>query len=484
MYKTERIVPAEFQPSRFESDGEIVLRNEKVRYHTVSEDTVFYGDDGKPIASIFSYSYFRKDVEHPEDRPVIFGYNGGPGSSSMYVHAGFLGPKRIVCGEDVNARNALPPYEVIDNPDCLLDVADIVVIDPVGTGYGLLIDPNAAGQFYGIEEDAEALLVFIEKWLHRYNRWLSPKYLVGESYGCTRNAVALGIASTAGKEHSYRIAFDGAVMIGNTVTPGKYFGQDMPVESAVLGFPTYAGVNWYHRHPSDQSVEAFVAEAKAFADTEYQLALYRGASLSGEERAHIIERVCYYTGVSEQYLTDHNLRIDDAGYRSEVLRPMGKSVARYDGRFTRPQYEPREAEEKYGIWDDASSDRFAPYFLSALSGVILPALNVSLDRVYVGSTRMYETWNKKETMGTTAEHLRRAMHRTPGMRTFFANGWFDLCTETGYVYYTMDQAGLPMDRVSLKGYPSGHMIYLGEANVAELCQDIRRFLAGENPTND
>lgn len=482
MYKTENFTAADFKPARFESDGEIVLHGQTVPYHTVSEDNVFYTNDGKPIASIFSYSYFRKDVEDTSTRPVIFGFNGGPGSSCMYVHAGFLGTRRLSYGEP-DRPTALGPYTVIDNPDCLLDIADIVLVDPVGTGYGVLLDDDKKDQFFGIEEDAEALLTFIELWLHRYNRWLSPKYLVGESYGCTRSAIAAGIAATSGKEKSYGVSFDGLVLIGNTVTVGKYFGENIPVEPSVLGFPTYAGVNWYHNHPSDQTVEEFVKEAKAFADTEYLLALYKGESLSKEEKEHIEDRVMYYTGVSREYLEKRDLKIEDDTFRAEVIKSKGLAVSRYDGRVTRPLYKSQLVEESStGLRDDATADRWDTYFYAALNGDLLPRLNVKLDRSYAPICSYYKTWNKSETMGTTAEQLRNAMSCTPGMRTFFANGYYDVCTEFGYVWHTLDHAGLPKDRVYVKGYPSGHMIYLGEDNVHALCSDIRTFLLGKDPS--
>ena len=162
MYYTESICQDGFKPSRFESDGRITLRGEDVSFHTVSEDNVFYGTDGKAIASLYSYSYFRTNVENVEERPVIFAFNGGPGSSSKYVHAGFLAPKRIHYSEPLDRPSSLPPYEVIDNPECLLDIADIVIIDPVGVGYGVLLDETKKDEFYGIEADAEALLAFIE----------------------------------------------------------------------------------------------------------------------------------------------------------------------------------------------------------------------------------------------------------------------------------------------------------------------------------
>ncbi len=481
MYTTEKIKPEEFVPARFESEGTITLKGKKIPYHTVSEDNVFYNKDGKPIASIFSYSYFRSDVKDTANRPVIFAYNGGPGSSSVYVHVGFLGTRRVVYGEP-DRPTAFGPYEVIDNPDCLIDVADIVLIDPVGTGYGLLLDEEEGKNFLGIEEDAEALLNFVEKWCRKYDRMLSPKYLVGESYGCTRSATAAGIAATGGKDRLYGIAFDGIVMIGNTVTVGQYFGREVPVESSVIGFPTYAGVNWFHHHPTQQSVEEFVAEAKAFADSEYVLALYKGEALSEQEREHIIERVTYYTGVSREYLERNGLKINDSTYRSEVCKPEGKAVGRYDGRITRPLYTPEVDEDKIGRGDDATSDRYDAYFYAALTGDVLPKLNVRLDRNYVNLAVFYRNWNREVKWGTTAQQLRNAMVQRPGMRVFFANGWYDLCTEFGHVYYTLDHAGLPKDRVYVKGYKSGHMIYIGEENVRELCADIRKFITGKDPT--
>ena len=169
MYKTESFKPDTFKPARFESDGKITLSGKEIPYHTICEDNVIYGPDGNPVASIFTYAYFRSDVEDTSNRPVVFAYNGGPGSSCMYVHAGFLGTRRMQYDE-VDRESAFGPYKVIDNPDCLIDIADIVLIDPVGTGYGVLIDESKKKDFFGIEQDAEALLTVLEAWVRRYNR--------------------------------------------------------------------------------------------------------------------------------------------------------------------------------------------------------------------------------------------------------------------------------------------------------------------------
>lgn len=489
MYTTENFTQNSFTPKRFEADSTIVLNGQTIPYHTVAEDNVFYDKSGKPIASIFSYSYFRSDVADPSNRPVLFGFNGGPGSASYFVHAGFLGTKRVTYTENITRETSLPPYEVIDNPDCLLDIADIVVVDPVGAGYGILLDEEKGDQFFGIEQDAEALVYFIEKWMHKYHRFMSPKYLVGESYGCTRNAVAAGIAAGGSKTRGFALSFDGIVMIGNTVTTGKYFGREIPVEHSVIAFQTYAAINWYHNHPTEQPIEEFIEEAKAFANHDYLLALFRGESLSKEERDAIIEKVSYYTGCSKQYLEDRNMKIDDRTYRLEVIKEQGKSVARFDARITRDRYTPEVEEQSKGVFDDASSNAYSSYYLSACCGVIFPMMGIEMDRTYVTGINMWDRstgkskWNQDETLGTTGEQLNKAMRKVQGMRTFFANGRFDTATYTGYIDHLLTHAGLPMERVCRKNYNAGHMLYFGEENCREMCADIREFVLGGMPSN-
>ena len=310
----------------------------------------------------------------------------------------------------------------------------------------------------------------------------SPKYISGESYGCTRAATAAGIASSRSHERSYALAFDGIVMIGNTVTTGKYFEREVPVEHAVVAFPSYAAINWYHNHPTEESLDDFVKRAKEFADTTYLLALYQGSSLSDQEREKVIAQIMAFTGVSRQYLTDRALRIDDETFRLEVAKDKGISVARFDGRITRPRYLPEAVENIAGIYDDASTDRYGAVFFGVTTGVSFPKLNIHLDRPYVPSACMYDLftkkdrWNREAPMGTTGEQLRSAMYRTHGMRVLFANGYYDTATHIGIIHYMLDHAGLPMDRISLKSYPSGHMIYIGEDNVKALSSDIREFI--------
>ena len=483
MYNT-----ASFSPARFTAGGALVLGGQRVAYETVCEDNVFYGEDGRPIATIFSYSYFRTGIQDPARRPVLFCFNGGPGASSMMVHAGCFGAKRVQYPASTEAHPALPPYPVIDNPDCLLDAADIVLVDPVATGFGLLLDETSGEHFFGIEADAEALLSFISRWLTKYRRWNSPKYLVGESYGCTRAATAAGIAVSGGPARSYNIAFDGVVLIGNTVTVAKYFNRGAPVEPAVEALPTMAAIHWYHHHPTGQTVEEFAAEAAEFAATEYLVGLYRGEALTGGAREALKKKLQYYTGVSTEYLEARDLRLERFSFCTELLKDQGKAVSLMDGRFTRPLCQPRCAEDLPGCPSDAAMERYSPFFRGALNGEIFDALGLQdFDRSFVPSCSLGtelvpgSRWNFETGQLISGDRLALAMRTTPGMRTFFANGWYDLCTQTGIVWHTAAHTHLPAERTFFKGYPAGHMAYLGEENVRCLASDIRRFINGQAP---
>ena len=471
-----------FEPLRYEGGGSLEIHGERISYHTVSEDTVFYDGCGKPIASVFSFSYFRNDVPNPENRPVIFAFNGGPGTSSFMLHAGFLGTKRVSYSEDVDSVSGLPPYAVSDNMDCLLDTADIVLYDPVGTGFGTLLDESRGEEFFGIEKDAEIFLCFVEKWLQRYNRWLSPKYVIGESYGCTRAATAAGIATRRSPYRSYDFAFDGIVFIGSTVTTGKYFSREVPVEPSVLSIPSLAAVNWYHNTDHSTPVGKWVEEAKSFADSEYLLALYLGRRLEAEKKVDIQKKLMYYTGVSEEYLKEHGMRIDVLSYRSEVIKNKGRSVSKLDARLTRPLYEPETDEYTYLRDPDAiSKGKYNTAFVSVLQGSIFPVLGIeNCPRLYVPSAPLNKKWDYEAEL-TTAKHLYNAMQRTPGMRAFFASGYYDMTTEIGVTEYMLDHASLPSERVFHKGYSSGHMIYIGNDTCRELSEDIRVFINGRCP---
>ncbi len=475
-----------FEPLRFTSEGnKLTVNGKSLTYNTVSEDNVFYDDDGKAIASMFTYSYFRTDIEDNTNRPVIFCFNGGPGTSSEMVHTGYVGPTRLKYAKDIDdPATPLPPYESVDNEYCLLDVADLVVIDPVGTGFGRLIDQSKKDLFLGIEPDATSFNTMIQKWLDRYERWKSPKYLMGESYGCTRATTIVGMSTFGDQDRAYGTAFDGVILIGNTVTGGQSFHANKPVFEGVLSIPTLAAVHWYHHHPSTQKLEDFVYEATNYANDEYLRMLMKGEAMTDEEKESVIEKLGYYTGVSREYLEARNLVIEDVTYRSEVCKTEGKSVSRLDGRITRPLYELGLSNDTWGVKDDPAPGKYDPFFEGVLRGDVFKKLNIKTDRSFMNSSRFYESWNNNIKDRNTAQCLADTMRRMPTMRAFFINGWYDLCTETGILWYTLNHSNFPKDRIYFKGYESGHMAYLGEKNVKLVCDDIRKFVTGKAPRTD
>ena len=463
-----------FEPARFEAHGTLPVAGEEISYKVISEDNLFYKEDGTPIASIFSYSYFREDVEHPQTRPVCFVFNGGPGSSCMMLHTGFFSVKRLDY-KDVLNPPTVAPFPLIDNPCSLLDIMDLVMVDPVGTGFGRLLDESAAGQFYSIEQDAEAFLHFVEQWLVRYDRWLSPRYLAGESYGTTRAVMAAGLGAAGTEHRSYGITFDGLVLIGNTVTDDdncyRYWFQQ-----PVAMFPTIAATNWYHNHPTQQPLSAFVDEAWQFAVSQYLPALYLSDGYPAEKREALLDRLCYYTGMTREYLTEHNLNINGYDVLYNVIHDRAADAGLYDGRFSLPKHTARGGEYNV-IADDPCMGLYTPYFTAAVNGVLRKTLNITFDRAFISSNKQInKTWDRSFHGRSTAQWLVATLRLNADMRVLFANGYYDFCTLLGVVYNTVNRSGLPKDRVEICAYEAGHMAYLGEDNAQKLSDDIRRFV--------
>ena len=279
------------------------------------------------------------------------------------------------------------------------------------------------------------------------------------------------------------MAFDGLILIGNSITTGRYFNQDIPTELSVLAFPTAAALNWYHRHPTQQPLETFVGEARAFAEREYLLALFRGNDRAPEEYADIRRRTAFYTGISEAYLDEHLLRFQEEDMVTQILREKGEHLSRYDGRITLPRFTSQMGTNFSTVKDDPATAKYGPYFHAALCGELFPALNIHLERDFVPSAALHGDRFVRETYDRlSGQQLSSAMRRCPGMRVFFASGWYDVCTQIGMAYYLINHAYLPKDRTFIKGYPSGHMLYIGEENIKALNDDIRTFLRGEDPS--
>lgn len=466
MFKREK-----FECRRFISSSTIDVNGKAIAYECISEDNPFYSDDGEIIASIFSFSYFRK-CDDNTSRPVVFAFNGGPGSSSVMLHSALLGPKRIVYSSDLNSSD----FKVEENSEWLLDIADIVLVDPVSTGFGTLLDSSCSSDFFGIKQDAEAFVSFVEMWLRRYNRYKSRKYIIAESYGCARAAMALEIASGQGRERCYDISFDGVVFIGNTISEGGYFNVNLPVEKSVIGFETYAALNWFHNTDHSISLESWESSAREFANSEYLVALNKGNELSENEREDIISKIIHFTGVGREYLERKNLKLNSYSIKNEILRTKGLCVSRLDGRITRPLFSSFQDEEKHGLSSDRARGVYNPIFLSVLTDYIFPEIGIrNFERPYISQLKISKDWDKSLDI-SLSECLERVMKRCPDIRFFFANGYFDLTTEIGGLEYMLRHTDLDRERYVFKGYPTGHMVYLGNDEFSTFSSDLREFI--------
>ncbi len=441
--------------------------------YTVSAGTLVLrdADSGKPRAEIFHVAYLHDETGDRSGRPVTFVFNGGPGSSSVWLHLGIIGPRRVNFADAVQPQPA--PYDLVDNEHSLLDVSDLVFIDPVGTGYSRALGDTKASEFHGVKEDVEAVAGFIRRWTQENGRWNSPKYLAGESYGTTR---AAGLVNHL--QNSEGMFFDGVMLISsilNFQTARFTPGNDLP---NILFLPTYAATAWYHgRIQPRPALAPFLDEVRRFAEGDYASALMLGDRLPADRADDIARRLAAYTGTSEAFVRDNNLRIPIFRFTKELLRHQRRSVGRLDSRYV-------------GIDRDAGGDRFdADPSYTAILGPYTAVLNDYLRRqLKFEDGRKYEILsgepgrNWKWGSGgytNTGEDLREAMSRNPHLRVHVANGYFDLATPFFATEYTFDHLGLePQQRgnVSMSYYESGHMMYQHPESLAKLGRELRAFV--------
>ncbi|WP_338547614.1 hypothetical protein V1225_04015 [Emergencia sp. JLR.KK010] len=458
---------------RFVFEGKTTIKGESIPYQTISEETMIDGKDGNLAACIFSYTYLRTDAKNTKNRPVLFVYNGGPGSSSHLLHVGFFGTDRAKVSKTGDSP-VVPPYAVEENPHCILDLCDLVLIDPVETGFGKLFTPEAAGEFFGVEEDAMSLALFIEHWLSKYQRWDSPHFLCGESYGTLRSAVLadLLMGGVAVKRFT-GISLNGIIMMGSTFHVEESHGP-LYVEPTVLKLPSYAAANHYHNKITETSLEDFVEEAYQFSVGEYAHALLLGDYMTPAEKSAATSKLSYFTGLSEDCLRQNGLKPDTKAFLSNVIRDRGLEAGGYDSRVTLPlsdQIGPRDS------FDDPSMAKSTPSYTALFHSHFKKKLQIGLDRAYITTNIASNfSWNYK-CGRTPAQSLAAAMRRNPNLHVMFATGYFDLCTCAGYARYIISQLGLDQARIYRREYEGGHMIYTNEKAAANLERDIRTFIA-------
>ena len=467
-------------PKRFTAKRTITVGGKAIAYTSIAGETYLYNRAGDPIGSIFSFSYLKE----PRDptRPVMFVFNGGPGSSSLWLHMGVVGPRRVVLDDEVNPSNT-PPFGVADNPHSLIDVADLVFIDPVGTGWSRPVGKGTPADFWGVDEDADSVAQFIELWLTEHGRWNSPKFLMGESYGSVRAAV-LPRALMGGPLYvgvMRGITVNGIVLLGTTLGARNAGGEAGGAElRQALQLPAMADTAWYHGRIDrrGRTLEAFHEEVLAFARGDYAEALKKQAAgtLSPAERAATAQRLADYTGLPASAY-ERTLRISDAEFSRRLLADRGLQVGTYDSRYTLPLagsgHDP--------VGDDPAMGRYVPGFVAAFHQMLADDLKVRMDRPYgaIVWKDLLPSWNWNRggvpEGQSFADDLAIAMRRTGKLRLLVASGYYDLSTHSAPAEHSVAQANLPADRVSLKRYASGHMLYLGDTAQA-FADDVRTLI--------
>jgi len=444
----------------------------RVAFTATAGETYLKGEDGTPKASIFSTAYV-KDARDP-NRPVTFLFNGGPGSGSVWLHMGAFGPKRVAIPSDARDDGA-PPFPIVDNPDSLLDVTDIVFIDPVGTGFSHALGKTDPKEYWGVTQDAKSVAEFIRIWLNENGRWNSPKYLGGESYGTTRSAAVVN--QLEGQFND--VSLNGIILISTILDFGAQAnvpGNEMPY---VLYLPSMAAAAYHHgKAPADAgTLEAFVEEARRFAIGDYASALLQGQALKGERRADIRRRLARFTGLSEQFLEEADLRVSDSRFYKQLLRDRGLTIGRLDARYTGRDYdnageEPDNDPSFYGI--DAG-------YTAAINSWVRDGLKFNTERHYttIGPVGDWD-WNLGGGEGkyykNVAPYLAKAMRENSGLKVFVAQGYFDFATPFFGAEYALSRTGVPAERVQFAYYGSGHMVYVRDEDRAKLSRDIRAFI--------
>ncbi len=446
--------------------GTIILKEE------TEKDGKAEGEKAK--ASIFFVAYSKNGGDDPALRPLTFSFNGGPGSSSVWLHLGLLGPRRV---QTFNGGQQLkPPYKLIDNDFSLLDKTDLVFIDPVSTGLSRAVPGEKAKAFHSFQKDIESVGDFIRLYTSRYQRWASPKFLIGESYGTTR---ASGLSGYLQQRHG--MFLNGIMLISvvlNFQTIRFPIGNDLPY---ILYLPTMAATAWYHQKLDDAlqaDLQKTVAEVRQFAMTEYTLALMQGNSISPEDRAAIEQKLSRYLGLSLDYVQRSNLRVQYMRFCKELLRAEGKTVGRLDSRFT--GYDRIQVGEQIE-YDPSMAAIMGPY-TATLNDYLQRELQFETDLPYEILTGKVHPWSyqpHENEFINVAETLREAMTLNPHLKLFVANGYYDLATPflaTEYTFAHLDVDESLTNNISMSYYEAGHMMYVHEPSLAQLKQDLDQFL--------
>ncbi|HET7453359.1 MAG TPA: hypothetical protein VFL12_11490 [Thermoanaerobaculia bacterium] len=456
----------------------IAIGGVRVDYTATAGIFVVKNDKEEPVANMGYTAYVRRGGD-PASRPITFAYNGGPGSSSIWLHMGALGPRRIAVTDA--GFTPPPPYRVVDNAESIIDRTDLVMIDPVGTGFSRAAGEAKDKDFWGADPDIESVSNFIRQWVTENGRWNSPKYLLGESYGTTRSAGVVDRLQGQG------MAFNGVILVSVALDLEAIFNQPGNDRPYALFLPTYAAVAWYHKAVPNrpEKLGPFLDEVRAWSLGPYAAALMKGDALSDAELDAAAKKIHAYTGLSEDYVKRSHLRIDEAAFTQELLRDRGETVGRLDARFLGPTLDPIGRDAEYDPQSAAITDAYTAAFLDYYNR----DLNFGKGKTYVVTNYgLFPQWDFKHKapgarfpspFTNTGLDLAHALTVNPNLRVLVLNGYYDLATPFLATEYMMSHLLLAKDlrpHVEMKYYEAGHMMYVNEPALKAMKADVAAFM--------
>ena len=498
--KSESSMPESFKPEEKQSEGSVTIGGQKIDYQAIAGTLVVHAkgwDDvpqnadkdakeGPAEASMFYVAYFKKGAKQTE-RPLTFVYNGGPGSSTVWLHMGAFGPRRVVTAEGSHSAGA--PYPMVNNDYSLLDVSDVVFIDAPGAGFSRIAGKDRDKAFYGVDGDAYAFSEFITQFLAKYGRWNSPKYLFGESYGTTRSAALIALLET-----SNSVDFNGVILLsqilsfdGSPDAPEYNPGVDLPYE---LVLPTFAATAWFHHKlpGSPGELAPFLGEVEKFALGEYATALAAGSSLDPAERNAIAGKLHDYTGLPIDYILKSDLRVSGGKFEQNVTGGGDTITGRLDSRFTGPAFDPQSETAEY----DPQSAAISSAYVSAFNDYVRKDLKFEGHRFKLFADDI-KNWimdhnppgnpNPEPRSLNVMPDLAIAMKYNPKLKVLLNAGYYDLATPFFEGVYEMHHLQIPpklQDNIEFRFYESGHMVYAREESLKQLHANVARFISANS----
>ena len=467
-------------PRKFVTHHRFTAGGADLPYTATAEDIDLKDRDGKPTARFFTISYLAEGAKGRRTGRSRSFFNGGPGSSSVWLHLGFVGPKRIDIPSDAQDPGA-PPYRLKDNPSSLLRVTDLVEVDPIGTGFSRALGDKKDSDFWGYDEDADSVADFIRAFLTVHDRWNSPKYVLGESYGGIRSSMLVPRL-----QGQMNIGLNGVILISPAINMGALpfntGGNDLTYATHL---PTLAATAWYHKKLPDSwpSLQALLTEVEQFASGEYLQALFRGDSLSEAEKGQIADKLHRYTGVSKPYILNSNLRLYAPRFAKELLRDDGMATGLLDSRYAQKELDNAAAFPN----SDPFDAKTGPIYVALFHEYLRDELGADIQEPYLPHNGVAnQSWKRrKDAAGAFAgfvdvtSDLAQGTKDNEALRVFVANGYYDLATAYFANAYMMHHSGIDPARLTIRRYPAGHMMYLNQGSLEQLSKDVGEFIQGK-----